>query len=237
MMARYVTRVDWRAKAATTITPMALPAQGVIVHHSVGNPSTPIEQAMRDIQHLHQVRNGWFDFAYQEAVDVHGNAAEGRGFNVRSGATGRPWDGTHLTICALGNFDTTAPSDPLVNALVNRIVAAARDGKLVQGFTITGHRDHNATACPGRFLHARLPEIRRRVATHLTSPPTPTPISEDDMFIALCTPLAHQHHLAFPDGTSRPISPGALEGVSHLPIREFGTAAAVDGFFALFPAR
>ena len=36
------------------------------------------------------------------------------------------------------------------------------DGRRVRLPVIDGHRDTNDTACPGKFLYARLPEIRRR---------------------------------------------------------------------------
>lgn len=182
---RYVTRSQWGARAPKKVVAKSRPSAGVIIHHSVTPKGAPLVPTMREIQRQHMHVQGWFDFAYQEAVHDNGDVAEGRGFDVQSGATGQPWDRTHLTIVALGNYETDQPSAALIASLVERIVTAAQERRLVAGFTITAHRDHGSTACCGRFLYSRLPEIRQRVADALNPtpapPPTPEPPTEEDL--------------------------------------------------------
>jgi hypothetical protein len=203
----------------------ATPVGRVYVHHSVTPMLADPAQTVRDIQrgHLTHPKYDYSDIAYHELVDHRGDAWEGRGFDYRDGAT---WgqSGQSLSVCLLMNAEAMLPTAAMLDGLVNRIVAAARAGRLAAGFEILGHRDApgNATACPGRHVHAALPEVRRRVAAALTpsAPPRPTPApipvpppaSEDDMpIIVRFTDKGDYWRLD--GGTRRPVTSAPLVAV------------------------
>jgi hypothetical protein len=87
----------------------------------------------------------------------------------------------NVGVALLGEFTAAAPSRAALRALIRTLAALAAAGDLdplatgtyvnpltgatLPTATISGHRDWLATECPGEQLYARLPEIRRRVAT------------------------------------------------------------------------
>lgn len=178
---RYVTRSQWGARKPVSITRMARPVPTVYIHHSATPLMAPGAGTMRSIQQQHIDVQGWADIAYQECVDYHGDVYEARGFDVQGGAT-KGQNAVSLAICALGNYDNTAVPSAVIQSIVTRIVAAAQEGRLSVGFQIKGHKDAYATACPGRYLYERLPEIRNRVADTLAPHPPIPPEDDADMY-------------------------------------------------------
>lgn len=87
-------------------------------------------------------------------------------------------------ICALGYFHpghslSERPSPRMLEGLARAVVLSIERGWSAPDTTILGHRDNpahpGASPCPGDYLYAELPTIRRRVAELLAPPP------EDDM--------------------------------------------------------
>ncbi|HLV74338.1 MAG TPA: peptidoglycan recognition family protein, partial [Vulgatibacteraceae bacterium] len=66
-----------------------------------------------------------------------------------------------------GTYMTTGPTGPLWDALVETCAWLCGVYGLDPHTAIVGHRDFNATACPGDVLYARLPELRNEVAGSL----------------------------------------------------------------------
>ncbi|HEY8543707.1 MAG TPA: N-acetylmuramoyl-L-alanine amidase [Acidimicrobiales bacterium] len=168
----YVTRAGWGARAPTSgFQRMATPSPRLWVHH------TGTEQhgaaALRAIQRYHQQTRGWKDIAYNFLVDDDGTIYEGRGAGIVGGATAGDNAGSHA-ICLLGNFEGRAPTAAALRTLID----LARHGRTVRWWVPTcgGHRDAPgaSTACPGRHLYARLPEVRRQIDR-----PTPDELSEE----------------------------------------------------------
>lgn len=172
---------------------MPKPVGVVYVHHDAGSFLSPPTPTIQAIQRQHQDVNGWSDIAYQEWIAYNGDVYEGRGFGVVDGATAGQ-GGDSLSICLQGNFENVLPDARQIQSLVNRIVACAQEGRLSPGFQILAHRQApphynkagvnlNATACCGKWLVERLPEIRTRVAAslHPTPVPDPTDPSEEDI--------------------------------------------------------
>jgi hypothetical protein len=116
----------------------------------------------------------------------------------------------NIGICLLGTFTATTPTAAAQTALVNVLAGLARVCRLdplgtftyvnpVNGNTrfaqrVSGHRDWNATACPGDAFYPLLGDIRQRTAAllprerpedgvqlpgELRTPP-PTPVPPDD---------------------------------------------------------
>jgi N-acetylmuramoyl-L-alanine amidase/FlgD Ig-like domain len=159
------------------------------VHHTVNSNAYSPSQSddiVRGILHFHTQTRGYCDIGYNFLVDRYGQIFEGRyggitravipaatmGFNTGSTA-----------VSAIGNFETASPPAPMVSA-IERLLAWKLDiahinptgsvnlrstgstggkypsGRVVQFRTISSHRDAGYTACPGRYLYAKVPTIR-----------------------------------------------------------------------------
>ena len=136
----------------------------------------------------------YIDLAYHWLIDQHGTIYEGRwardypagvphsgddvnGSQVR-GAHALHTNTSSCGIAMLGTFTSGVPTEAAIESLVSVLAwKCARWGidpegadTYVDGRTfpnICGHRDASSTACPGGPLHAKLPEIRQRVANRL----------------------------------------------------------------------
>lgn len=188
---RYWTRSQWKARPPTAMTVMPKPVDTLYVHHDAGQLMSDPPPTIRQIQRTHQDVQEWRDIAYQEWIAYNGDVFEGRGFGVTDGATAGQ-SGHSLSICLQGNFESVIPPARQIDSLVTRIVAAAQEGRLSPGFRILAHQQApayyrngtnlNATACCGKWLLERLPEIRERVNAALHPIPIPDPTDpEDDM--------------------------------------------------------
>lgn len=162
-------RDDWGARPTDPRRPLQadpLPWPRLWAHHTAGSMwATPA-----DIQRLHQVTNGWRDAAYNFYVRMlrSGGVEVGellglhRHLNSDAGHSG--------TILWVGNYDTTPVPDALIEAgarlVAHGVLAGWWSDELRDEPHLTGgHRDipgADPTACPGRHLHARLPEINTR---------------------------------------------------------------------------
>ncbi|WP_139978184.1 FG-GAP-like repeat-containing protein [Nocardioides litoris] len=151
------------------------------VHHTVNaNNYQPadVPAILRGIYAYHTKSRGWSDVGYNFLVDKFGRIWEGR-----AGGIDRPVVGAHtlgynddsFAMSAIGNFDTAKPSAALVQAygalfawklsLHGVSAASTRQYVTTKYFqAINGHRDAGSTACPGRYLYARIPDIRRLAA-------------------------------------------------------------------------
>lgn len=157
--------------------------QGGFVHHTVNANNYTAEQVpgiIRSIYAYHVKSRGWSDLGYNFLIDKFGRIWEGR-----AGGVDRPVVGAHtenfnsnsFAGSAIGNFDVAAPPQEVVGALgalmawklsLHGVSAAATNvqiGRRVFPSSIMGHRDTKATACPGKYLYARIPDIRAIAAS------------------------------------------------------------------------
>lgn len=174
-----LSRSDWGARPLDhRATAMRSPATRLIIHHSDGIDD-PFTTALKEVQRLHMDVKGWSGPAYNVAAGVRpGEMAELRGWGIQTiatlGANAGSW-----TICAMGDFEDHDSPAPLLENIAQLGAEAIRRGRLVPGFSITGHRDHGATACPGRFLYPRLAALRERILEiHGTPLPLPVPFDQ-----------------------------------------------------------
>ena len=176
-------------------------ARFLLVHHTA-TPIYPqsIRRTLRGIYSFHTRTKGWPDICYQFMVAHNGTVWEARSGSieraVQADATGGN-QGFAQLVCMIGNYQVSRPTRASITSLV-RVLAwlAERDGidtapgatatfvsrgsnrwpagRTVTTSTINGHRSMSATACPGRHLLARLPEIRRAVDAQRRAWSTPT---------------------------------------------------------------
>ncbi len=153
------------------------------VHHTVNANNYTRDQVpsiLRGIYAYHTQSRGWSDVGYNFLVDRFGRIWEGR-----YGGVARPVVGAHtldyndyaFAMSAIGNFETTQPSAALLDAY-GRLFAwklglhgidPAATSQRVGNRTlpaINGHRDVAQTACPGRYLYAKIPNIRTLASSY-----------------------------------------------------------------------
>lgn len=151
------------------------------VHHTVNANNysrNEVPALLRSIYAYHTQSRGWSDIGYNFLVDRFGRIWEGR-----YGGVDRPVVGAHtlnyndysFAMSAIGNFDLVQPSRAMIEAygvlfawkLSLHGVTASSTSQWVGSKTfqaINGHRDAASTACPGKNLYAKIPEIRRLAA-------------------------------------------------------------------------
>jgi len=177
----YYPRSAWGARYGNG-NAMAVPVSETYIHHTAGPAPRDEAAHMRELEAFHVNTRGWSGIAYSEVVFPSGNVYEGRGLG-RTGAHTLDHNSISHAWCFVGNFENDQPTDGALRACAGRIRWAMGNGFVRPGSPIRGHRDVNQTACPGRNLYARLPEIRSFVASGAApSPaPPPPPLEELDM--------------------------------------------------------
>ena len=148
------------------------------VHHTVNANDYTREQVpsiLRGIYAYHTKSRGWSDVGYNYLVDRFGRIWEGR-----YGGVDRPVVGAHtlgynddaFAMSAIGNFDLVQPSQAMLQAYgalfawklsLHGVTATSSKQYVTKRYfkAINGHRDAASTACPGKYLYAKIPEIRR----------------------------------------------------------------------------
>lgn len=146
---------------------------------------------VRAIYSYHARTLGWGDIGYQFLVDKFGNVFEGRHDAMESlpiGAQAGGYNSGTIGVSAIGNYETAEPTPELLDAITQVFAWKAYENglnptgttKLLTGTssksslknpigswvtvpTILGHRDTNATACPGKNLYNEMSQIRATV--------------------------------------------------------------------------
>lgn len=169
-----LSRADWGARPLDhRAKKMRAAATRLIIHHSDG-PSDPFVSGLKGVERQHMDVKGWSGPAYNVAAGVRaGEMAELRGWDVQTIATLNANAGS-WTICGIGDFEDHDAPAPLLENIAALGAEAIRRGHLARGFAISGHRDHGATACPGRFLYPHLGFLRDRVLQLDGAPLPPT---------------------------------------------------------------
>lgn len=155
--------------------------QKFVIHHTgefVDETRNPYE-LMRAIYSYHTITRGWGDIGYNYVIDKQGNIYEGRAGGPKSiGAHTAYHNLGSLGISLMGNFQYEYPTSRQIQVLTLLLAEHSNRFRInplgssqflqINSDNITSHRDiarpGHGTACPGRNLHARLPEIRKEAA-------------------------------------------------------------------------
>ena len=187
------TRAQWGANESLR---RGAPSYGKIllgfVHHTDSANSytaSDVPAMIRGMYAYHVQSLGWDDIGYNFLVDRFGRIWEGRyGGMTRAvvGAQTLNFNSVSMGVSAIGNYDVAAVPQPITDAF-KRIFAwkfsltgipatgtVVANGKSLQ--RVAGHRDAFATACPGRYLYAKLPEIRTGAAALIGAAKPPSVI-------------------------------------------------------------
>jgi hypothetical protein len=202
---RIVTRAEWGAdsvppRAEPDFGEVAL----AFVHHTVSaSEYAPEDSAaiVLGIARYHRDSNKWNDIGYNFLVDKYGQVFEGRagGMDLAVvGAHAQGFNGVSTGIACLGDFTATPQSGAGLAALADIVawklalhavppegqvtVTSAGgstnrypSGRAVAFERISGHRDANATSCPGSALFAQIPALRAAVARRTPAAPPAAP--------------------------------------------------------------
>jgi hypothetical protein len=185
--------------------PSHVPLYGTVklafVHHSEtpnGYSAGEVPSILRSIFVYHRYVRGYFDIAYNFAIDEFGRIWEARAGGVDLpviGAHAGGYNSESTGMVVLGSFMDVVPSAAAIGALerllawklslhgipvLGRVtVEVSPDGAVYTRFApdarvslprIAGHRDGDETSCPGNAFYARLPSIRPRAAALTGSP-------------------------------------------------------------------
>ncbi|TDD33114.1 N-acetylmuramoyl-L-alanine amidase [Actinomadura sp. KC06] len=175
------TRHQWQArppKVEATVLDRA--PDHIVVHHTASANSTDqsLEHAFelsRAIQTFHMDDKGWDDIGQQLTISRGGHLMEGRNRTLEALNAGHHVMGAHtlshndhtIGIENEGTYMTEKPTEELWVQLVATCAWLCGTYQLDPHAAIVGHRDYNATACPGDVLYALLPELRNQVADRL----------------------------------------------------------------------
>jgi hypothetical protein len=163
------------------------------VHHTVtANEYTPQDSPsiVLGIAKYHRDTTGWNAIGYNFLVDKYGQVFEGRAGGVDQpvvGAQAQGYNTQSTGVAVLGTFSDVAIPEPAMAAIAQLLgwklslhgvpcegglTVISGGGELnrypsgtpVQMQRISGHRDGDATECPGNALYAQLPSLRTRAA-------------------------------------------------------------------------
>jgi hypothetical protein len=185
-----LSRASWGARAPSVTPSTTSDLKLAIVHHSVtGNAysASQVPAMIRSIQAYHMDARGFDDIAYNFVVDRFGRIWEGRAggvTNVVLGGHSQGFNTGTTGVVALGDYTSTGASAAMVESIarviawkfaLHRVDPASKvpftsagsakypAGAVVMLPRVVGHRDVQATSCPGSQLYARLGTIRSRV--------------------------------------------------------------------------
>jgi hypothetical protein len=148
-----VAREAWGARPADTGRMVSHVISRLTVHHAGTQQTTIGPPQYRGWQNWHIDGQGWPDLAYHVIIGVDGTIYEGRDPAFR-GDTGTTYDTTgHFLVVVEGDFEIDQPTPAQLDSLA-AVLAWAAVHYGVSPDTISGHRDHAATLCPGRNLES-----------------------------------------------------------------------------------
>ena len=182
------TRAAWGAKESLRrVAPVYGQVKLGFIHHTVSSNTYTAAQVpamIRGMYAYHVQSLGWNDIGYNFLIDRFGRIWEGRYGGMSRAVVGAQtlhYNAVSTGVSAIGNFDVAKPPQAVTKAF-QRILAwklslsglPAKGTVVAKGKSfqrISGHRDGFATACPGKFLYAKLPEIRTGAAAALLGAP------------------------------------------------------------------
>ena len=135
----------------SSLTPRSKVLEYIVIHHTASTAKETVEQ----IHNFHINNNGWAGIGYHFYIRKDGTIFRGRPEKY-AGAHCENYNSVSLGICLEGNFEIEQPTDNQLKSLSELLQHLKQKYGNVQ---IVGHRDLNATACPGKFLYSKLGSV------------------------------------------------------------------------------
>ena len=185
-----ITRSEWGGDSVTPRSgPSYGQVALAFVHHTVNaNEYGPEDSAaiVLGIAHYHRDHNGWNDIGYNFLVDQYGQIFEGRAGGIDLaivGAQAQGFNSVSTGVACIGTFTDVAAPPAAIDSIARLIgwklslhgvpsegevtvtSAGGASNRYPSGTPVTfqrisGHRDGNATSCPGDVLYGQLPDLR-----------------------------------------------------------------------------
>lgn len=134
-----------------------------IIHH-VGSTDTDVSAAQIHEWHL---KNGWSGIGYHYVIRKNGSIERGRPRDI-VGAHTYGHNKKSIGINLVGNFEYAIPQKEQIESAAKVIAALCHIYNILPDeSTILGHRDLNATLCPGKNLYEQLQCIRVKSREYL----------------------------------------------------------------------
>jgi putative cell wall-binding protein len=187
-----VSRAAWGANESLVSDPPAYGhVELAVVHHTVDAndyAASDVPAMLRAIQTYHVRSNGWNDIGYNFLVDRFGRIYEGRGGGITKDVIGAHAEGFNTVstgISLIGTFIDQAPTAEALAATRDLLawrldyahvdptsevtVTSGGSGRWPEGASVTtravsGHRDLQATACPGDLAYGELDALAAAAA-------------------------------------------------------------------------
>jgi len=135
----------------SSLTPRSKVLEYIVVHHTASTAKETVEQ----IHNFHINNNGWAGIGYHFYIRKDGTIYRGRPEEY-IGAHCENYNSVSLGICCEGNFEIEQPTEKQLQSLSELIHNLKQKYGNVQ---VIGHRDLNATVCPGKNLFSRLGSV------------------------------------------------------------------------------
>lgn len=174
-MMGWVTPVQWGSKPRRPqdIVAMKLPAKNLYFHHTVTGVTSDAKADTRTVEK--SVYNKYIAIPYSGLVHPDGTILQGRYLN------GRPALGAHtaghnsdgLGLAAIGNYETTRPSEALIQGMIEAGRAWIKSGDLDPNFKGIPHSDVYQTQCCGKYLKEKIGYIVEQIKKGGTVTPPP----------------------------------------------------------------
>jgi hypothetical protein len=187
-----ISRAEWGGdKVKPRESPIYGEVDLAFVHHTVtANDYGPEDSAgiVLGIARYHRDHNGWNDIGYQFLVDKYGQIFEGRDGGIELavvGAQAQGYNSVSTGVSCIGDYTSGPLTEDGIDSLTRllawklsvhgvpckgRVTVKSLGGETnryaygrrVTLDRISGHRDGDATSCPGSALYGQLPAIRSR---------------------------------------------------------------------------
>lgn len=124
----------------------------IVIHHTASTRDMTVQEIHQ--LHLNQGEN-WKGIGYHFYIDKQGVIWRGRPEEM-SGSHALDYNFVSLGICLSGNFEIEKPTEKQLKSLTELLQHLKQKYGNVQ---VVGHRDLNATACPGKNLYSKLGSV------------------------------------------------------------------------------
>lgn len=185
----FLSRAEWGARPPRQpVTVLNRTPIYVVVHHTATANTTNLSQAQainlsRVIQNYHMDHNGWIDAGQHFTLSRGSYLCEGRARSTEiellacynshvRGAHVANNNDTCIGIENEGTYTSVYPSDVMLWYIITSVTTCCFYNS-IPSRNVKGHRDFNATQCPGDRLYSWLPYIRAWVAYFLEGGPYP----------------------------------------------------------------
>jgi len=158
-------------KIKETYLKFVLPLQNrlqtdLIVLHHIGDSNEDFSAA--DVHQWH-INNGWAGIGYHFVIRKNGVIERGRPLDT-VGAHCYGYNEHSVGINVVGNFEMAFPTEAQLDSAVQLtayLCQLYRIDPFADG-VVLGHRDLNATLCPGKNFYAELDAFRQRVRSNFS---------------------------------------------------------------------